>query len=69
MGIDQALSEEIILNQGSMKNSSLTDYLMPTAKDVSEIQTFWVDSEEPTGPFGAEEMGESVNIAPRPPLF
>jgi len=69
MGIGQALTEEIILNQGETQNPNFTDYLIPTAKDAPEIKTFLVDSDEPTGPFGAKGVGESVNIATAPAIL
>jgi CO/xanthine dehydrogenase Mo-binding subunit len=69
MGIGQALMEDIILNKGETANPNFTDYLIPTAKDVPEIHTVLVESDEPTGPFGAKGVGESVNIATPPAIL
>ena len=69
MGIGQALMEEIILNEGGTANPNFTDYLIPTVKDIPEIETILVESDEPTGPFGAKGVGESVNIATTPAIL
>ncbi|MEM4527546.1 MAG: molybdopterin cofactor-binding domain-containing protein, partial [Nitrososphaerota archaeon] len=39
----------------------ITDYKMPTVMETpTEIQTFFVETFEPTGPFGAKGLGEGA---------
>ena len=69
MGLGQALTEEIILREGCTLNPNLTDYLIPTAMDAPEIDAIIVESDEPTGPFGAKGLGEATNIATAPAII
>jgi len=65
-GIGWALNEEYYMNEtGSMMNSSLLDYRMPTALDLPMIDTVIVEVPNPGHPFGARGVGEA-NIVPPP---
>ena len=44
MGQGFALSEELILEKGVLKNGSLSEYLIPTSEDVPEIQSIVLES-------------------------
>ena len=69
MGLGQALTEEILLEEGRTLNPNFTDYLIPTAMDAPEIDAIIVESDEPTGPFGAKGLGEATNIATAPAII
>jgi len=69
MGLGQALMEEIILKEGCTANTNFTDYLIPTAIDAPEVDAILIESDEPTGPFGAKGIGEAVNIATAPAIL
>lgn len=58
-GIGMALNEELKYSRGRIINASFTDYLVARASDLPPIQTFFADSNEPTGPFGLKSIGES----------
>ena len=59
MGIGYALTEEMQFSaRGKMVNASLMEYKVPTSLDLPEIKTSIVESDEPTGPFGAKSVGE-----------
>jgi len=59
MGIGFALQEEMLFDaKGRQINPNLTNYIMPTALDMPEIEVDIVDSYDPTGPFGAKGVGE-----------
>ena len=59
MGIGYALTEEMRFSPaGRMVNASLMEYKVPTSLDLPEIKTFIVESDEPSGPFGAKSVGE-----------
>lgn len=58
MGVGFSLAEEIILDEGLIKNPNFHEYLIPTALDMPDIETIIVEAAEPTGPFGAKGIGE-----------
>ena len=65
-GIGWALNEEYYMSRdGTMLNSSLLDYRMPTALDLPMIDTVIVEVPNPGHPFGARGVGEA-NIVPPP---
>ena len=65
-GIGWALNEEYYMSQdGTMVNSSLLDYRMPTALDLPMIDTVIVEVPNPGHPFGVRGVGEA-NIIPPP---
>lgn len=57
-GIGYAMFEEMIVKDGKVVNSQLTDYIVPTALDMPNIITEIVERPEPTGVFGAKGIGE-----------
>ena len=65
MGIGFALTEGLLIEDGRILNSSFSDYRVLRACDVPEIVPIIVESDEPTGPFGAKGIGEGcmVNVA------
>jgi CO/xanthine dehydrogenase Mo-binding subunit len=65
-GIGWALNEEYFMGgDGTMMNSSLLDYRMPTALDLPMIDTIIVEVPNPGHPFGVRGVGEA-NIVPPP---
>lgn len=58
MGQGQALSEEVYLEEGQLFNPSFLDYGLPISTDTPELVDGIVLSHEPSGPFGAKEVGE-----------
>jgi CO/xanthine dehydrogenase Mo-binding subunit len=63
-GLGQALSEEIVFDEGRVVNPTLTDYKMPTAMDVPPIQSILIEEPSQAGPFGAKGVGEPPCIEP-----
>jgi len=65
MGMGFALTEDLLVEDGRILNSSFGDYRLLRACDVPEIVPIIVESNEPTGPFGAKGIGEGcmVNVA------
>lgn len=65
-GIGWALNEEYYMSSaGTMMNSSLLDYRMPTSLDLPMIETIIVEVPNPGHPFGVRGVGEA-NIVPPP---
>jgi CO/xanthine dehydrogenase Mo-binding subunit len=63
-GIGQALSEEIVYSEGTVMNANLTDYKMPTAQDMPDVECILVECASAAGPYGAKGVGEPPCIQP-----
>jgi 4-hydroxybenzoyl-CoA reductase subunit alpha len=68
MGIGQALSEETRYHEGLGITGNFLDYRVPTIVESPPIETFYVESNDPHGPFGAKESGETSLICMLPAL-
>ncbi len=64
MGMGFALMEEFETG----KTESMKDYNIPTCADMPEVIPIIVESEEPTGPFGAKGVGEPALIPTAPAI-
>jgi len=64
MGLGFALMEEF--EHG--KTESMKDYHLPTVTDVPVVVPIIIESEEPTGPFGAKGVGEPALIPTAPAI-
>ena len=64
-GIGFALNEEITYKpNGQQAHTGFSTYMLPTAEDIPEIDTIIVESNDPTGPYGAKGAGECGIICP-----
>ena len=68
IGLGLALMEELQLEDGTMRNPSFTDYLIPTALDVPEVITEFVEVPEPGAPYGVKGIGELATVAATPAI-
>ncbi len=59
MGIGQALCEETRYHNGLGITGNMLDYRVPTIVESPPIESFYVESIDPHGPFGAKEAGET----------
>jgi CO/xanthine dehydrogenase Mo-binding subunit len=58
-GMGYALTEELVWDGGRLANPSLMDYKIPTFIEMPDEQhAYLVESDDPTGPFGAKSVGE-----------
>lgn len=62
IGLGFCLSEEVFVEKGIIKNPSFNEYLLPTALDMPDIEPIIVECADPTGPFGANGVGEPANV-------
>jgi xanthine dehydrogenase D subunit len=62
-GVGLAVMEEIVLDEGVMKNASFTDYLLPTFLDAPEVEAILIEEPDHWGPFGAKGVGEPPAIS------
>ncbi len=68
MGMGQALMEQLQVDEGVVRNPSLTDYHLPTALDVPELVSAFVEVPEPGAPFGAKGIGELPTVPAAPAI-
>jgi CO/xanthine dehydrogenase Mo-binding subunit len=59
MGAAEAQMEEMVYDdKGLLFGPSLLDYRIPTSLDTPDLDSYIVESNDPTGPYGAKEAGE-----------
>ncbi|MGC8568610.1 MAG: xanthine dehydrogenase family protein molybdopterin-binding subunit [Nitrososphaeria archaeon] len=64
-GMGFTLTEELVINDGKIMNPSLADYLVPTTKDVEDLEfgePVFASDFSRYGPFGAKGIGEMALI-------
>ena len=67
MGLGYALSEDMKFDaRGRLLNGNLLDYKLPTAMDHPELTALFVETDDPSGPFGNKALGEppAIPVAP-----
>lgn len=58
-GLGIGLSEEMLHDQkGQLLTTNLSDYHIYSAPDVPELETYFVETNDSAGPFGAKEVAE-----------
>ena len=67
-GLGLAVMEEIVLENGKMRNPSFTDYLLPTALDAPKVVAVMIEEPEPQAPLGAKGIGEPPCISVTPAI-
>lgn len=70
MSMGQALTEELKLHEktGKPLNNNLLDYKLPTMMDTPDFGVEFVETYDPTGPFGNKSLGEPPTISPAPAI-
>ena len=69
-GIAAALSEEMLVDPatGRLFNGNLLDYKIPTSMDVPDLRCIFVETDDPSGPYGNKALGETPLIPPVPAI-
>ncbi len=70
-GMGYALMENLQFDQetGACLSADFLDYKIPTAMEMPrEIETIFIDSHEPTGPYGGKSMSEMCVVVPAPAI-
>ncbi len=70
-GIGFALMENMLFDpeSGACLTSDFLDYKMPTAVEMPRhIESIFIESNEPSGPFGAKSLAEACLIVPAPAI-
>ncbi|HQP91789.1 MAG TPA: molybdopterin-dependent oxidoreductase, partial [Candidatus Omnitrophota bacterium] len=59
MGIGYTLYEDLKFSEGRVVNPSFSKYRMPRSIGIPEIESVFIETKDPQGPFGAKGMGEA----------
>jgi len=62
-GVGLAVMEELVVNDGLVRNPSFTDYLIPTIADAPEVLATCIEEPDPQSPLGAKGVGEPPTIS------
>jgi xanthine dehydrogenase molybdenum-binding subunit len=70
MGIGAALTEQVLIDpeSGRVYNHNLLDYKVPTCIDTPDLDSAFVETEEPTARYGNKSLGEPPIISPPPAI-
>jgi putative selenate reductase molybdopterin-binding subunit len=69
-GLGYALFEEVLLDRtGRVLNPNFLDYKIASSLDVPPMETILVETDEPSGPFGAKAAGEVPIDGPAPAII
>ncbi len=70
MGQGHALMENILFgDRGQIMNPSFLEYKIPTALDMADVSFLGVGFPDPSGPYGAKEIGEGLIISTVPAIM
>lgn len=58
MGMGHCIMEELETEDGYIKSDNFDKYLIPTVKDMPDIEPIIVENPDPNGPYGAKSIGE-----------
>lgn len=67
-GIGYGLMEEVEMNHGYIHNLNFDDYLIPTARDLPDIDATFIEVPFEPGPFGAKNVAEPAMIGAAPAI-
>jgi CO/xanthine dehydrogenase Mo-binding subunit len=67
-GLGLALMEEILLDDGELRNASFTDYLIPTVLDMPPVDLDVLEVPDPEAPYGLRGVGEPPSISSTPAI-
>lgn len=68
MGLGYALSEELVIEQGRVRNANLRSYQVPRSTAAPEVIPILVEAPSEAGPFGAKGVGEITSIPTAPAI-
>jgi CO/xanthine dehydrogenase Mo-binding subunit len=67
-GLGLAVMEEIVTEDGRVRNPSFTDYLLPTSLDAPDVVAVMIEEHEPMAPLGAKGIGEPPCVSVTPAI-
>lgn len=67
--IGWALYEDVLFEDGAMKNAQMTNYAIPSSRDLPPIRVVFSETPSPFGPGGAKGVGEMPMDGPAPAVI
>ena len=70
MGIGAALFEVLMIDpdSGRIYNNNMLDYKVPTIMDIPDLEAEFVETYEPSNPYGSKALGEPPVLTPAPAI-
>ena len=70
MSIGAALYEKLMIDpdSGRIYNNNMLDYKVPTIMDIPDLGAAFVETNEPTHPYGSKSLGEPPLLSPAPAI-
>jgi putative selenate reductase molybdopterin-binding subunit len=69
MGLGMGLFEEISYgDKGEIREDSFTEYRLPTVMQQPEVESIWIETIDPHGPYGAKGITEVVSMPTAPAI-
>jgi xanthine dehydrogenase molybdenum-binding subunit len=70
MAVGYAIGEQLLFDPktGKPLNNNFLDYKIPTALDIPEMDTYFIETYEPSGPYGNKALGEPPLIPQAPAI-
>ena len=62
MGVGYAMTEDFQVEGGQPVNANWLDYKLPTTQDLPELEVVLIETENPSGPYGAKGLGEMAQL-------
>ena len=62
MGVGYAMMEDFEVEDGQPVNANWLDYKLPTTQDLPELEAVLIETENPSGPYGAKGLGEMAQL-------
>jgi len=67
-GIGWTLYENQVYKEGVLQNTSFSNYIIMTIKDMPKIKPIIIETKDPIGPYGAKGIGEPTLIPTAPAI-
>ncbi len=61
-GLSMSCYEGGLFEQGRVLNASFSEYMLPLALDMPDVEVFFIEKDDPAGPYGARGLGEIVMV-------
>ncbi|MCH7231972.1 molybdopterin-dependent oxidoreductase [Glycomyces sp. L485] len=67
-GLGLAVMEELVMDEGRVRNASFTDYLIPTILDMPPMRLDILENADPAAPYGLRGAGEPPTLSATPAI-
>jgi CO/xanthine dehydrogenase Mo-binding subunit len=68
-GMGLAVMEEVVVQDGVIRNPSFTDYLIPTILDMPPMRVEVLELADPHAPYGVRGVGEPPTLSSGPAVL